>query len=65
MKGGDSMTDNQNTSQNLNDEDQSKGGKASSSQQDMSSLDQMGGNAAQHGDGHKLTEEEQSEGASR
>jgi hypothetical protein len=66
MKGGDSMTDNQNTSQNLTDDDRSKGGKASSSQQDMNKLGQMGGNTTQqHGDGHQLTRGEQSEGGSR
>jgi hypothetical protein len=65
MKGGDSMTDNQNTPQNVTDDDRSKGGKASSSK-DMSKLGQMGGNKSQQsGDGHQFTKEEQSEGGSK
>jgi hypothetical protein len=55
--------DNPNAAQNLTDEDRSKGGKASSSQQDMSKLGQMGGNAAQQsGNAHKPTKEEKSKG---
>lgn len=47
----------------LKNEDRSKGGKASSSNQDMSNLGQMGGNASQQdGNAHNLTHEEQSEG---
>lgn len=42
---------------------QSKGGRASSSQQDMSTLGQKGGQAAQQsGNAHKLTSEERSKG---
>jgi general stress protein YciG len=43
----------------------SKGGQASSSQQDMSKLGQKGGKAAQEsGNAHELTSEEQSAGGS-
>ena len=56
---------NPNASQNMTNDDRSKGGKASSSQQDMSKLGQMGGNIAQQSsNAHKLTKEEQSEGGS-
>lgn len=56
---------NQNASQNLTNDDRSKGGKASSSQQDMSKLGQMGGKAAQEsGNAHQLTDEERSKGGS-
>jgi hypothetical protein len=46
-------------------DDHSKGGKTSSSQQDMSEHGQMRGNASQqNGDGHQLTDEERSRGGS-
>jgi hypothetical protein len=66
VKTGSQNSGNQNAAQNLSDEDRSKGGKASSSQQDMSKLGQMGGNEAQQSDDtHQLTDEERSRGGSR
>jgi len=56
---------NQNVSQNLTNEDRSKGGKASSSQQDMIKLGQTGGSTSQQSsNAHQLTEEERSKGGS-
>ncbi|HSX09385.1 MAG TPA: hypothetical protein VLF93_04475 [Candidatus Saccharimonadales bacterium] len=64
VQAGSQSPGNQNAAQNLSDEDRSKGGKASSSQQDMTHLGQTGGNASQNGDGHQLTDEDRSEGGS-
>lgn len=50
---------NQNASQNLTHEDRVKGGKASSSQQNMSKL---GHQAQESGNAHELTDEERSKG---
>ena len=56
---------NPNAAQNVSNDDRSKGGKASSSNQDMSQLGQMGGNTAQQsGNAHDLTDEERSRGGS-
>jgi hypothetical protein len=56
---------NSNASQNLTNDDRSKGGKASSSQQDMSKLGQTGGSTSQQsGNTHQLTEEERNKGGS-
>ena len=60
---GSQSSGNKNAAANLDDEDRSKGGKASASKQDMSKLGHMGGTAAQQsGNAHQLTEEERSEG---
>ena len=57
---------NKNAAANLTDADRSKGGKASSSQQDMSKLGHQGGVAAQQsGNAHELTDEERSKGGSK
>jgi len=56
---------NPNTTQNLTEEDRSKGGKVSASHGDMPKGDQTGGQAAQQsGSAHQLTKEERSEGGS-
>jgi hypothetical protein len=63
---GSQSSGNQKAAQNLSNEDRSKGGKASSSQQDMSKLGQEGGKAAQKsGNAHQLTDEERRQGGSK
>lgn len=53
---------NQNASQNLTNDERSKGGRTSSSQQDMSKLGQTGGDTDQQSDNsHDLTNKEKSE----
>lgn len=65
-KAGAQSSGNSDAAKNLSHEDRVKGGKASSSQQDMSKLGEMGGEAAQKsGNAHQLTDEERSKGGSK